>query len=275
MRVPFLIPFLSTHRLAICILGLVNFCASTPSAPALEMIRPLSADRPDATESPYTVPLGMFQIESSALAFTRNDFKGTRTDTWAVAESNFKYGLTNKIDLQLVVAPWVSQRETNGGTVTKNDDFGGLQFRTKINLWGNDSGPTAFALLPYVTFPFQTDVDTTTGEWEGGLITPFSWSINDRLGYGMQVELARVYDDDIGHHWGFGYTAVLGYSLTDALGVFIEYAGFTSKLPYEHFFNTGATYLVTDDFQLDAGLSIGLNENSDDLTAFTGFTVRF
>ncbi|MEM7145054.1 MAG: transporter [Verrucomicrobiota bacterium] len=242
---------------------------------ALEMIRPLSADRPDATESAYSVPQGMFQIESSALTFSRNDHNGTRTDTWAVAESNLKYGLTHNTDLQLVVLPWLSQRETTAGSVTEHDGFGGLQFRTKINLWGNDSGPTAFALLPYVTFPIQSDVDTTTGEWEGGLITPFSWSITDRLGYGMQVELARFYDDDFGHLWGFAYTAVLSYAVTDSLGVFVEYAGFTSKLPYEHFINTGATYLVNDDFQLDAGLAVGLNEHTDDLTTFAGFTLRF
>jgi hypothetical protein len=265
---------LSKYQLALALALALGIAAPAP-AHAPEKIRPLSADRPDATESPYSVPAGMFQIESSAASFTRNDHLGTRTDTWTAAESNLKFGLTHNIDLQLVVIPWVSERQTTSGALTKNDDFGGLEFRTKMNLWGNDNGATAFALLPYVNFPIQTDVDTTNGEWEGGIITPFAWSINDRFSFGMQAELARRYDDDIGHHWSFGHTAVFGLSLTDALGIYIEYAGNVGKLPYESFFSTGATLLLNEDFQLDAGFVAGLNENSDDLTAFTGFTLRF
>jgi hypothetical protein len=81
--------------------------------------------------------------------------------------------------------------------------------------------------------------------------------------------------NDAGHYWSLGHTAVLGLSLTEALGVFVEYIGTVSELPYEAFFSTGTTILLNENFPLDADLRIGLNEHTDALTTFTGFTLRF
>ena len=46
--------------------------------------RPLSADRPDFTESPYTVDAGAMQLEMSFAEYAKNG----DVDAWAVAPAN-------------------------------------------------------------------------------------------------------------------------------------------------------------------------------------------
>ncbi len=53
---------------------------------AADFQRELSADRPDATKSPYTVEPGRFQVESSLRAIARDREAGGTTETRALAE---------------------------------------------------------------------------------------------------------------------------------------------------------------------------------------------
>src|SRR5688500_4882093 len=60
-----------------------------------EMMRELSTDRPDVTESPYTVDAGHFQVELSLIEYTRDEDQGAELDEWVVMPSNLKVGLLN------------------------------------------------------------------------------------------------------------------------------------------------------------------------------------
>ncbi|MDX2244619.1 MAG: transporter [Leptolyngbyaceae cyanobacterium bins.302] len=67
-----------------------------------ELWRELTTDRPDRTESPYTVDAGAFQVETDLFVYTRdtNNPEGTRTESFDTFIPNFKIGLTNNIDFQ-------------------------------------------------------------------------------------------------------------------------------------------------------------------------------
>lgn len=228
-------------------------------------LRDLAADRPDATESPITVDKGHWQIETSVVDYSK-DF-GIQEWTWA--ETNLKYGLTDSMDIQFVFAPYIESNE--GGTIT--DGTSDIVVRLKWNMWGNDEGDSAFALFPYVKAP--TGSGLSNEKWEGGLILPYSYDINDRLGFGCQLEWEYAYDGDKdGYDSNLLHTVVLGYSLTDRWGVYGEYLGIAAD-QYQAHASGGATYAVTEMFQLDAGLVVGLNSAANDLNTFTGFTVKF
>src|SRR5687768_11189412 len=62
------------------------------------LLRELSADRPDVTESPYTVDAGHVQVELSFAEWG----KGSGVEDLAVLPFNFKVGLTNYADVQFV-----------------------------------------------------------------------------------------------------------------------------------------------------------------------------
>ena len=233
---------------------------------AAEFQRELSADRPDTTESPITVEAGAFQIESSLWAFGKDG----SDETWTLGEVNLKAGLTKDADLQLVLQPWIHE-QTDDGT---SEGFGDVQIRLKYNLWGNDGGKTAAALMPYVSIPSQTAV--STGEWEGGLIAPFAVELTETLGFGFQVEAARAWDDDGGEYdWDLLHSAVLGISLTEKLGMFIEYVGVTGDGPYEATGNLGVTWASTENLQWDIAVGVGLNDAAEDFSIAQGVTLRF
>ena len=97
-------------------------------------IRELETDRPDATESPVTVDRGHFQLESAFFSYSRDDAGGIRREAWGVAESNIKYGLSDRMDLQLVFVPYVRETVTMGGGKTTVEDFSDLTIRLKYNM---------------------------------------------------------------------------------------------------------------------------------------------
>jgi len=119
-----------------------------------EHLREFSTDRPDKTESPYTLDAGHFQIESDLINFTHDrDTSGggdTRVDAWTFGSLNLKAGLCNRADLQLVLNSYnrVRTEDRAAGTVVKQSGFGDVTLRLKVNAWGNDGGDTAFAAMP-------------------------------------------------------------------------------------------------------------------------------
>ena len=221
------------------------------------LLRDLSPDRPDATESPITVDAGRFSIEASLFDYRRD----AGEETFTYGSLNLKAGLTHNIDVQAIVD--VRTIEENN-----TDTFGDLTLRLKWNLFGNDEGDTALALLPFVTIP------TSDGEWEAGLIIPWSTTLTDTIGFGLQAEFDYVDDGDT-QSFEFLHTAVLGLSLTEKLGAYTEYIGISSSDSYQSFIAGGMNYAVSDHLILDFGVQAGLNSASEDFGVFTGFTKRF
>src|SRR5580698_8340444 len=52
------------------------------------LMRDLSPDRPDVTESPFTVDAGHYQLEMDFANFTYDKAGGTTTKTWEVGDFN-------------------------------------------------------------------------------------------------------------------------------------------------------------------------------------------
>jgi hypothetical protein len=240
---------------------------SVLSSPAAEM-REMSTDRPDTTESPYTVPAGHFQLEMSFFDFSRDG--GGDAEAWSFGQVNFKAGLLPDTDLQLVFDSWTRERSTETRT-----GFGDVALRLKQNLWGNDGGKTALAVMPYVKIPTGTDV--SNGEWEGGLIVPLGISLTDRLSFVVMAEMDIVHDENGGgHDVEWLHSATLGAALTEQLGMYVELVGIAgAQTEYRALFDTGITFAVTENLIFDTGVRIGLNRAAEDFGVFTGMSIRF
>lgn len=232
--------------------------------------RPLSADRPDFTESPYTVDAGAVQLELSFVDYARNGDE----DAWAIAPVNLKIGVLNDVDLQFVFDPYI---HADDGTRSR-DGYGDFQFRMKINLWGNDSGDTAFAFMPFIQLPTASN-DLGSGRVEGGLIFPFATDLAEGVGLGLMFETDFVYDEnDEGYDTEFAATGVLGFDITDEVGLYVEGIGIMSTdaaVDFRGILGLGTTYGLTKNLVLDAGVNLGLTGDVDDVHLFTGMTVRF
>ncbi len=231
-----------------------------------EQWRDLSPDRPDTTESPITVDAGAWVVETSYFDWRREG----RDDTYTVMATNLKVGLTDRIDLQAVFDAYTWEKPAGGGGAK---GFGDVTLRLKYNVWGNDGGPTGFALFPFVKIPTGTGL--SNGEVEGGLILPFSLDLAEGIGLGLMAEFDAVHDGIGGYDIEFVHSAVLGFDLTERLGVFTEYVGISGSSPYQAYFSTGMTLAISEDLVLDAGVQVGLNDAAEDIGVFGGFTRRF
>jgi len=242
-------------------------------------MRELSPDRPDVTESPYTVDAGHFQLEMDFVTFTHDDADGVRTETWNVAPVNLKVGLLNNVDLQFIYDNYIHvHTEDRSGHTTTQSGFGDLTLRLKINLWGNDGGTTAFGLLPFVKIPTSTD-DLGNNSVEGGMILPLAVKLPGDWDLGMEVATSEMRNDNSpGHHAEFVQTVTLDHRIVGKLSGYCEYFNDVSTTGGPGWIGTvdvGLEYLVTEDIQLDCGCNIGVTRAADDVNVFTGITVRF
>ena len=237
------------------------------------LMREMSTDRPDTTESPYTVDAGHVQAESSFVDYTRDD-DGGDFDALSVLPTNLKIGLTNNMDLQLAFEPYVRQ-EFEGDEI---DGLGATQLRLKINLWGNDGGETAFAVMPFVQFPTEDDDFGATDHIQGGVILPLAVSLPKEWSVGLMAEFDAVRDAaDEDYELQFVHTATVGRTIVGNLGGYVEYIGVTDTeegTGYVSLIGGGLTYGASENVQLDCGVNFGLSESADDFNVFAGISIR-
>ncbi len=237
------------------------------ASPAFASPRELNTDRPDTTESAYSVDRGRLQCEWELASATRD---GGRFTEYALFEVNAKYGLTDSSDLQLVLPFFTRVRGAGEG-------FGDVVLRLKHNLWGNDGGQTALALMPYVKLPTASG-RLGNGQFEGGLIVPFAFSGPEGWGFGLMAEVDIVSGDAGDHHAEILLSATAAHDLTRTTAAFAEVVGifrFESGADSEAYFNTGLTLALAENWQLDGGLRIGLTHSATDFTPFCGLSMKF
>jgi hypothetical protein len=240
---------------------------SLPASGFSQELRPLSTDRPDTTESPHTVDAGHFQFELEAASWERDG----GNNTYNFTELNAKVGLDRCTDLQLVL-PFFSHEE--GGS----EGFGDMQLRLKRNIWGNDEGSTALALMPYIKLP-TANGDLGNGEIEGGLIVPLGFDGPAGWSCGVMTQFDLTLDaDGSGYHAAFLNSATASHDLTESTAAFFELVSILSTDSDAHseaYFNSGCTWGITPTVQLDGGIRVGLTDASVGFTPFVGLSVKY
>jgi hypothetical protein len=243
------------------------------------MMRDLSPDRPDETESPYTVDAGHYQLEIDFANFSCDKSGGTTTKTWQVGDFNFKAGVLNNVDVQFVYDNYLNVRTEDGsGKSTTQSGFGDFTTRLKINLWGDDGGKTAFALLPYVTYPTSTD---GLGDYavEGGVIFPLAVSLPYDFNLSLEPAASCMKNQDRdAYHEEFIASASLDHQIIGKLSGFLEFfSNFSTEnhAGWVGTVDTGLEYLVTKNIQIDCDCYFGVTPAAADYNPFAGITMRF
>jgi hypothetical protein len=249
-----------------------------------KLMREMATDRPDKTESAYTVDAGHFQFEMdiATYAYDRDRAGGAdvRADAWAVAPVNLKLGLTNNIDLQVILEPYNRLRidDRLAGTVQLQQGFGDVTTRLKINLWGNDGGRTALAIMPFVQFPTNRD-GLGNNLVEGGVIFPFAAELPLGWSLGAQAEIDFLASDlSDGYDAAFLNTVSFGHDIAGKLAGYVEFFSEVRArraIPWIATVDIGFTYALTEDIQFDCGVNIGVTKAAPDLNPFLGLSWRF
>jgi hypothetical protein len=267
--------------------------------------REFITDRPDKTINPVTVDAGHIQVESdlSTAIFDRRQPRRVFTpgvpvktgtggffgqqpftpgdkDDDVFLLTNVRVGLTNNAALHVFLRPF--QRLTtpaDGERAAVNAfGFGDLRVLLKENVWGNEGGPTAFALTQYLDVP-SGQSDLTTGAVEGGLTGTFLFRFPGKTYLGVESGLEWRKDIfGVRYHLEVPASISLAYSLTKEFGAKAEFASVFSTergAAWVGVLALAVLYGFGDDLQLDAGVNIGVTPAANDWNPYFGIAKRF
>ncbi|MGH6842986.1 MAG: transporter, partial [Methylocella sp.] len=213
------------------------------------------------------------------------DLEGTITEDFGVVDTNIRIGLTNSAEIDLILLPYgvVNTRPFDQSAAFRNSGIGRAQIRAKINLWGNDTygepGSTMFALLPFVSLPTVRTNGVSPTQFEGGLLGFFSVKLSDMFELELNDGVLYLRDDSASrHHAELLTTANFEAEWTETFGTYYEIVaqlGSNDPLGDIVFAGTGATYKLSENLQLDAGVNIGITPAAARINPFVGISARF
>jgi hypothetical protein len=249
-----------------------------------EFLREMSTDRPDKTESPFTVDAGHVQLEMDLVSYThdRDTSSGQdiRTDALAFAPLNIRVGLLNSLEFDLMLEPFnqVRIRDRATGGVQRMSGYGDTTLRLKYNFWGNDGGPTAFSILPFLKIPTNQD-HLGNRAVEGGIIFPLALELPHGWDAQMMTEVDCLQNESgSGRNATFINTITFGHDIYGQLSGYAEFYSEVSTESGAAWIGTvdfGLTYQLSADIQLDSGINIGVTKAAPDLNPFVGLSWRF
>ena len=219
---------------------------------------------------------GHFQFEADLVSFGIDNWNadGERVFGVNVVNVNLKVGLYNNVDLQLVVENYVYEQVRAGGVTSRKSGFGDLATRLKVNLWGNDGGRTALAVMPFVKFPTNTG-GLGNKQVEGGFIFPLAVNLPYGWRMGAMTEFDIVYREGGGYGPDFVNTINFNHEIIGNLSGYVEFFSQLTEGDLIVTLDAGLTYALTEDIQLDCGCNFGITEAADDFNPFVGLSMRF
>lgn len=250
----------------------------------INLCRPYNTDRSSNTDSPYTIDAGVFQIESTAVDWIydrRNpEHLDIRVRTWAIGQTNLKFGLTNWMDFQIIPQLYVDRRTsgTDFGKPVEQNGFGDTTVRLKINFIGNDGGKLVVGLVSSLKIPTNTD-HLGNHVWEPGFGLPINYVLPAGFTLFGQTRI-DILDEPRSNSPRVQWSNPIGVSRS-IIGKLSGYAEFYNAVssghdhPWIGTADFGLTYQVTPNFSVDINSYIGLTRSADDLNLFVGFAHRF
>ncbi len=224
----------------------------------------LITDRPDFTESPFTVQPDRMQLE---MGYTyRESDNGNEVRTQNFPEVLLRIGWVENWELRL---GWGGYSFEENGEDIAND----MRVGAKWAISDQDGWHPQLALLGEITIPTghgDNDVDPT-------ITLAWSYDLNDKNSVGGNLGIGSVTQD--GDRFAQGSASIAwNHTLDDQWGFYTEYYTTFPDADDEdavHIIDGGLVYLINDDLQLDFSLGFGLNEQADDLIVGFGFSHRF
>lgn len=206
----------------------------------------------------------------------------TTKETGGEVASIVSYGLTDTADVVLGLPyQWVKVQE-DGDTAADEDDISDMSLEIKWRFYEKDG--LSFALKPGITFP-TGDVDKGLGNGKASygltLITTKEiepWAFHLNIGY-MHNEYKLEEDKEANRmniwHASLATQVEVIKDLTAVANIGVERNPDKKSNTHPAFVLGGVIYSMNENFDIDAGVKIGLNKPETDLTFLAGMAMRF
>ena len=245
------------------------------------LLRSFSTDRPTKSNVPQTVDAGRFQYETDLFNYYHQRTGSVTTNSLTLLNTYLKVGLTSSVDFELNTPVFQELRTRDGSTgiTTRAAGYNDTIARFKINMWGNEGGKTAFALIPWVKIPTAAS-GLGNGATEGGIIAPLAFSLpQDRtLLFNFEVDQLKNANDG-GYHVSTTNLINLsgpiapGWTLYGELWTQVNFD--PARTITQASFDTALAWSVTKTTQVDIGANIGLTRDTPALQVYMGLAQRF
>lgn len=215
----------------------------------------IDTDRPDQTESAFTVPKGWMQLEL-----------GLQKEKWETSPRNIysytlptlltKYGISKRWELRLITEynRWGEKNRMFRDTIGLLP----VQLGFKVNLVEGKG------IIPRVSLIYHTAFNRIASKLarQGSFLSPeFRFTLQNQLadgialGYNVGMEW-----EDIREKPAFIYTIAPGFDLGKKWYGYIELFGSIRKNePQNHGFDAGLAWYMNNDIKLDASAAIGIS----------------
>lgn len=251
------------------------------ASPALADERGYCPARPGLGTTACTIAPGRVSVETGLVDWAGDDTPDSRTDTFTIADTEVRVGITDTVELLADWVPYGRQRvrDKASGTVTRGGAVGDLTLGFKANLKNPDGSGFSIAVQPFVTAPIGRS-PTGAGDWGTGVLVPMSWDLGHSLSLQLTPEIdAAVNGSGQGRHLAYSTVVGLGFPVARQLSGTIEYQGLRDDDPggatTQHYASLSFGWTPTDDWQVDVGAVIGLNRSSNDAELYVGLSRRF
>lgn len=228
-------------------------------------------DRPDATESPVTVPKGYLQLETGSFyeSFEDDNFK---TESIGYNTSLFRYGILDNLELRV----GLNYEETRFGvnneeTLAIANGLTPLLLGFKVAIADEKGWIPQIGVLGHLFLPITASEDFKPETTGADFRFSFAHTLSEKSSIGY----------NLGGQWGndspeiaYIYTLSYGYSVSNSVGLYAEvYGDLPENSNANHLWNTGITYAIKPNIQLDATVGTSFTEGQD-LLVSAGVSIR-
>jgi len=247
-----------------------------------DKMRDFATDRPTKSNVPYTVDAGHFQYEGDIFIYGYDSITtpDTNITSWVLGNPTFKVGLLNNLDFEVNFSAYntIRAQTRSDGSMTAFNGFGDTFTRFKLNLFGNDGGGPALALIPYAKWP-TAPLGIGNRYVEGGLIAPLAVPLP--LGFtailmGEMDILKNPFDN--AYHVNFPALINLSRQVVPGVTAYAEiYANWSTSQDVRDIYTLdfALAWSPLPNFQLDVGINIGLVSAATPYQIYMGISQRF
>ena len=232
----------------------------------------ISTDRPDQTEASNLVPKKFLQIETGVFYETLevNSFKNEVT---TFNTTLLRYGLLDNLELRLGFDFTEISSEFNGRILNnKLSGFSPLLVGVKIGVSEEKGMLPEIAFIGHINIPSFASTDFKTKSTSTDFRVSLSHTLSEKSSLGYNIGMA--WDGDITTAY-YIYTLSYGYSISDKIGTYFElYGDMPEDSSFNHLWDAGLTYLLSDNVQLDISGGTGITKNIQELLVSAGISIR-
>lgn len=240
---------------------------------ATAQLEKIDTDRPDQTESAFTIPVKWVQAEIGfQYASERYNKLSPREQYFIYPTLLTKYGLTKHFELRLITEYSGTRYLNSNGKHEVEKGFNSVQLGGKLNLLEEKGGRPKTSLIAHYDF--------------GRLRTPYRYTTDGlNFRFTMQHTISPLISlgYNLGMQWeAFGqepacvYTFAPGFNISEKWYAYAELFGSIWKNYHpENSVDAGIAYYVNNNLKIDASAGLGLSKNAQDLYIGMGASFRF